>query len=107
MSSPGCGPVFKYLVEKHEELDTISLMNLNMNLQRERSTEDEKDIMLTLFSNINLRSVTLHNIWYTEDIVGCLPSTLPNLEKLVLTDWWSLSDQGLIKILIRSENIEN
>ena len=99
--TPGCGPVFKYLVEKQEELDTISLC-----LTRdERSTEDEKDIVFTVFSNINLRSISVHNIWSTGDILGCLPSTLPNLEKLLLTDWWSLSDQGLCEILNRSENI--
>ena len=64
-----------------------------------------KDIMLTVFSNINLRSISVLNIEYTGDILGCLPSTLPSLEKLVLTCWWSLSDQELCEILNRSENI--
>jgi len=92
-----CGPVFKYLVEKHEELETISIR-----LHGVRSTEDEKDIVLTVLSNINLRSISVHNMVSTGDIFSSLPSTLPNLEKLVLNSWWSLSNQGLIEILNRS-----
>ena len=100
LSPHGCGPVFKYLFKKHEKLETISI-----EFDMERCAEDKKDIVLIVFSNINLRSITLYNIWYIGDILGCLPSSLPNLEKLVLTDWLSLSDQGLAEILNRSENI--
>ena len=101
MITPGFGSVFKYLFKKHKELETLSIEFE----YDERCTEDEKDIVFTVFSNINLRSISVHNIWSTGDILGCLPSTLPNLEKLLLTDWWSLSDQGLCEILNRSENI--
>ena len=62
------------------------------------------DIGLTVFSNINLRSVTMYNMWNTEDIIGRLPSGLPNLQKLVLTCWRALSDQRLIEILNRSRS---
>ena len=96
---PGCGPVFKYLVEKHEEMETISIV-----LYGVRSREDEEDILLTIFSNINLRSVNIYNMWNTYVIIGRLPSTLPNLEKLVLTGWRSLSDLGLVEILNRSRS---
>ena len=101
MSSPGCGPVFKYLFKKHEKLETISIGFEN----EERCAEDNKDIVLIVFSNINLRSISIANVQYTGDILGCLPNTLPNLEELVLTSWMSLSDQGLCEILNRSENI--
>ena len=101
MITPGCSPVFKYLFKKHEKLETIRLGFEN----EERCAEDKKDIMLTVFSNINLRSISVYFIWSTGDILGCLPSTLPNLEKLVLTDWMSLSDQELCEILNISENI--
>ena len=37
----------------------------------------------------------------TGDITGRLPSTLSNLDKLQLTDWYKLSDKGLMKILRR------
>ena len=99
LSPPGCGPVFKYLVEKHEELETIRIR-----LYSKRGTEDEKDIVLTIFFNLNLRSVYIHNMRNTGDIVGRLPSTLPNIEKLVMTSWRSLSDQGLIEILYMSRS---
>ena len=101
MITPGFGSVFKYLFKKHKELETLSIEFE----YEERCAEDEKDIVFTVFSNINLRSISVHNIWSTGDILGCLPSTLPNLEKLALTYWKSLSDQGLCEILNRSENI--
>ena len=96
LSPPGCGPAFKYLVEEHEEMETISI-----GLCGVRSREDEEDIVLTIFSNINLRYVTIRNMWNTGDIIGRLPSALPNLKKLILTGWRSLSDQGLVEILNR------
>ena len=96
LSSPGCGPVFKYLVEKHEELEAIS--------KGERSREDEMVILLTIFSNLNLRSIAIENSGNTGDIFSRLPSTLPNLEKLVVTNWRSLSNQGIIEILNRSRS---
>ena len=114
LNPPGCGPVFKYLVEKHKELETVSI-----GLCGERSREDEEDIVLTIFSNINLRSISLHflsisnlnlrsitirNIKSSGDLFSCLPSTLPNLEKLVLTNWRSLTNQGIIEILNRSRS---
>jgi len=86
---PGCGPVFKYLVEKHEELETVSI-----ELWGERSREDEEDIVLTIFSNLNLRSIIIRRVSFIEspgDLFSCLASTLPNLEKLVLTSWCSTS----------------
>ena len=93
-------PVFKYFVNKHQELATISMFQYN-----ERIMENEEDIVLTVFSHLNLRSITIRNIKSAGNIFGRLPSTLPNLEKLVLTDWVSLWDKGLIEILNRSENI--
>ena len=103
----GCGPVFNYLFKKHKELKTISIKfdGERCAEDEERCAEDKKDIVLTIFSNLNLKSISLCNMKYTGDILGCLPSTLPNLEKLVLTSWLSLSDQGLCEILNRSENI--
>ena len=98
--TPGCGPVFKYLVEKHQELDTISIRFCDKRFER----RDENAIVQTVFSNLNLRSVTIHNMWNTGDIFSSLPSTLPNLEKLLLTSYPSLSDQGLIEILNRSRS---
>ena len=97
MITPGCGTVFKYLFKKHEELETISIR-----LHGVRSTEDEKDVVLTVLSNLNLRSISVHVIESTGDTLSCLPSSLPNLEKLLLTYWFSLSNQGLIEILNRS-----
>ena len=99
---PGCGPVFKYLVEKHEELETVSI-----ELWGERSREDEEDIVLTIFSNLNLRSIIIRRVSFIEssgDLFSCLLSTLPDLEKLVLTSWCSLSNQGLLEILKRSRS---
>ena len=104
LSPPGCGPVFKYLFKKHEELETIRIEFDVRSDEDEWSTEDVKDIVFTIFSNLNLRSITIDHIRNTGDIVGRLPSTLPNLEKLVLTNWRSLSDQGLINILNMSRS---
>ena len=99
LSPPGCGPVFKYLVEKHKELETVSI-----GLYGERSTEDEMDILVTKFSIINLRSISLHCMESKGDIFSCLPSTLPNLEKLFLVNWRSVTNQGIIEILNRSKS---
>ena len=65
---------------------------------------DENKILLTVFSNLNLRSITLRNMLFARDIIGRLPSTLPKLEKLVLRFGYTLSDQGLIEILMRSRS---
>ena len=99
--------MFNYLFKKHKELKTISIKfdGERCAEDEERCAEDKKDIVLTIFSNLNLKSISLCNMKYTGDILGCLPSTLPNLEELVLTSWLSLSDQGLCEILNRSENI--
>ena len=99
--TPGCGRVFKYLVEKHQEIHTIRVEVVG---EVGREDEDENDILLTVFSHLNLKCISLCSMWNTGDIFSCLPSTLPNLEKLVLTCWLSLSDQGLIEILNRSRN---
>ena len=61
-------------------------------------------ILLTIFSNLNLRSIAIENSGNTGDIFSRLPSTLPNLEKLVVTNWRSLSNQGIIEILNRSRS---
>ena len=102
LSPPGCGPAFKYLVEEHEEMETISI-----GLCGVRSREDEEDIVLTIFSNLNLRSIIIRRVSFIEssgDLFSCLLSTLPDLEKLVLTSWCSLSNQGLLEILKRSRS---
>ena len=114
LSPTGCGPVFKYLFMKHEELETISIELYTRSWRTglygvktddyEWSTEDVKDIVLTIFSNIHLRSISLVRLNSTEDIFSCLSSTLPNLEKLELNGWCSLSDQELVKILNRSRS---
>ena len=85
--------------KKHEELETISI-----GYRFKRIATDEKDIVLSIFSNINLISVTIQNMANTGVIIGRrpLPSAFPNLEKLKLTLWYSLSDQGLVEILNRS-----
>ena len=99
LNPPGCASVFKNIFKKHEELETIS-----RGYRFQRIATDEKDIVLSIFSNINLRSVTILNMANTGDIIGRrpLPSAFPNLEKLKLTLWYSLSDQGLVEILNRS-----
>ena len=97
--------MFKYLFKKHKELETISIRFVDEDdTDAKRCAEGEKDIVLTIFSNLNLRSITIHDI-HTEVIFGCLPSTFPNLERLVLYGWKSLSAQGLVEILNRSRNI--
>jgi len=58
--------------------------------------------VLTIFSNLNLRSIIILYIKSLGDLFSCLPSTLPNLEKLVLSGWLWLSNQGLNEILNRS-----
>ena len=97
--TPGCGPVFKYLVEKQQELETI-----NIGVYGRRSIKDESEIVQTVFSNLNKRSITISHMKSTGDIFRFLPSTLPNLEKLALTSWLKLSDQELIEILNRSRS---
>ena len=62
------------------------------------------DILVTKFSIINLRSISLHCMESKGDIFSCLPSTLPNLEKLFLVNWRSVTNQGIIEILNRSKS---
>ena len=108
----GCGRVykyFKYLFKKHEELETISIRFDTEWIAGyahyiKRSAEDEENILLTIFSNLNLRSISLYCMESKGDIFSCLPSTLPNLEKLFLVNWRSLSVEGLIEILNRSRS---
>ena len=102
LSTPGCGPVFQYLVEKHKQLETINICFFG-----QRSAKDENEIVQTVFSHLNLRSITIYNMQNTRDILDLLPGTLlnlPNLEKLELRDWDQLSDQGLTQILITSRS---
>ena len=97
--TPGCGPVFNYLVEKHKELESISIEFVGHEDTDENKDQDE--IVLTTLSHNNLKSITIYGMKNTGDITGRLPSTLPNLETLQLTDWHKLSDKGLMKILRR------
>jgi len=97
--TPGCGPVFNYLVEKHEELESISIGFVEHEDKDENKDQDE--IVLTTLSHDNLKSITIYGMKNTGDITGRLPSTYPNLVKLQLTDWHKLSDKGLMKILRR------
>ena len=86
-------------MEKHQELETI-----NIGFYGRRSIKDESEIVQTVFSNLNKRSITISHMKSTGDIFRFLPSTLPNLEKLALTSWLKLSDQELIEILNRSRS---
>ena len=97
--TPGCGPVFNYLVEKHKELESISIEFVGHEDTDENKDQDE--IVLTTLSHNNLKSITIYGMKNTGDITGRLPSTLPNLEKLELPDWYKLSNKGLMKILRR------
>ena len=97
--TPGCGPVFNYLVEKHKELESISIEFVGHEDTDENKDQDE--IVLTTLSHNNLKSITIYGMKNTGDITGRLPSTYPNLVKLQLTDWHKLSDKGLMKILRR------
>lgn len=106
LSTPGCGPLFKDLMEKHQELESISitvdmmdvLSGLNVNI----STVDLDEIVLAVFSNPNLRSIYLSHMEKAGDILE-LTSILPGLEKLELRQWYNLSDKGLTKILSKSK----
>jgi len=97
--TPGCGPVFNYLVENHEELESISIGFVEHEDTDENKDQDE--IVLRTLSHNNLKSITIYGMKNTGDITGRLPSTLPNLEKLELPDWYKLSNKGLMKILRR------
>ena len=91
--------MFNYLVEKHEELESIGIGFVEHEGTEENKDQDE--IVLTSLSHDNLKSISIHGMKNTGDITGRLPSTLPNLEKLQLTDWHKLSNKGLMKILRR------
>ena len=89
--------MFQHLMEKHQELESISMKCLS-HVSR---IEDEDEVVLEVFSNPNLNFITISDVNITEDIFRTLPSNLPNLEKLKLTSWKQLSDEGLIEILKR------
>ena len=89
--------MFKYLVEKHQELETINIGVY--------SAENEDEIVPTVFSHLNLRSITIFDV--SRDILHCLsiPGTLLILEKLEkLKLGRCLSNNGLIEILRRSKS---
>ncbi|XP_023326053.1 uncharacterized protein LOC111699580 [Eurytemora carolleeae] len=96
--TPGCGPAFNYLVEKHEELESIRIGFVKH--ENEYENKDQDEIVLRTLSHNNLKSITIYGMKNTGDITGRLPSTLPNLEKLQLTaDCDELSNGGLVEIL--------
>ena len=97
--TPGCGPAFNYLVEKHEELESIRIGFVKH--ENEYENKDQDEIVLRTLSHDNLKSITIYGMKNSGDFTGRLPSTLPNLETLQLTDWHKLSDKGLMKILRR------
>ena len=106
LSTPGCGPVFKDLMEKHQELEsiriTVDMMDVLSGLNVYISTVDLDEIVLAVFSNPNLRSIYLSHMEKAGDILD-LTSILPGLEKLELRQWYNLSDKGLTKILSKSK----
>ena len=65
------------MVEKHQELETISIL-----CNRKRSREHEHDILMTIFSNSNIRSVNIHDMMSSGEELGRLPVTSSKLEKL-------------------------
>ena len=91
-------------MEKHEELDTIKIDFDCAISRQEVEVVEMEDLLLTVFSHLNLRYITFNNMMSTGDIFSCLPSTLPSLEKLKLSNWVSLSAQGLVEILNRSRS---
>jgi len=72
--------VFNYLVEKHEELESISIGFVEHEGTEENKDQDE--IVLTTLSHNNLKSITIYGMKNSGDFTGRLPSTHPNLEKL-------------------------
>ena len=62
--------MLKYLFKKHKELETISIwLYGGRSRENEWSTEDEKNIVLLVFSNIQLRYISVHIMKNTGDIV--------------------------------------
>ena len=93
----GCGPVLKYMMEKHQELETI---NIDAAYSSSSYEEDEDEIFLAIFSNIKLKSICITGIKKSSgEVLSGLPSTLPNLEKLKLDTCFQLTDPGLHEIL--------
>ena len=98
-----------YLMAKHEELETIGLGFLGEDRSiysykyDQKSTETGNKIVLTLFSNVNLKIITIHDFKQTGNIFDRLPRNLPNLEILNLRYWYKLVDNEVIEILSRSK----
>ena len=82
-------------MEKHQELETISIL-----CNRKRSREHEHDILMTIFSNSNIRSVNIHDMMSSGEELGRLPVTSSKLEKLCLTSCRNLTDRGLQGLLL-------
>lgn len=93
----GCGPVFKYLTEKHQELKT---MNIDAVYSLSSFVEDEDEILLSVFSVINMRTVYITGIRMTTgEVLAQLRVGIPNLEKLNLVKCSALTDLGIYEIL--------
>ena len=56
----GCGPVFKRLMKKHPELEFIYIFFDFEDCSWNSKEEDQ--ILLTIFSKINLKSISIHNV---------------------------------------------
>ena len=100
----GFGPVLKYLIENHQELESISISfpeiyNLNQGDQ-DMNLADEDMILQIIFLTISLRSITVDGIKSHGEILSPYPAfTLFSLEKLILKNCFQLTDKGLYKML--------
>lgn len=93
----GCGPVFKYMMEKHQELKNI---NIDAVYSLSSFVEDEDEILLSVFSGINMRTVYITGIRMTTgEVLAQLRVCIPNLEKLNLVKCSALTDLGIYEIL--------
>ena len=101
------------MVEKHQELETISILcNRNGHnnsffsgtqysyIFRTQCREHEHDILMTIFSNSNSRSVNIHAMMSSREELGHLPVTSSKVEKLCLILCRSLTDRGLQGLLL-------
>ena len=64
-----CGLLLKRLANKHQELETICI-HLN---DRDPCVKDEEDIVVTVFSHQNLKSIAIEHIQLIGDLIVCLP----------------------------------